>query len=62
MQPAISHAAIQRAVKDIAEGEERSKNFVVFGLEEEGDEEDVGSRVTELLEVLGEKPRLETVA
>lgn len=61
VQPVISHTAIQRAVKDMAEGEVRSKNVVVFGLEEEEDEEDVGSRVTELLDVLGEKPRLETV-
>ena len=59
--PAISSAAIERAVKDIAEGEERSKNVIVFGLEER-DGESVAARVGEVFGVLGEKPRPEEVS
>ena len=45
MQPVISPTVIQRALNDIAEGEKWSKNFVVFGMEKEEEEEDVGSRL-----------------
>ena len=37
-QSVISPAVIQRAVKDIAEVEERSKNVIIFGLEEQDEE------------------------
>ena len=60
-QSAISSTVIQRAVKDIAEGEERSKNVIIFGLEEQ-DEENVEARVSEIFEVVGEKPRPETLS
>ena len=59
--PVISQAVIQRAVKDITEGEERSKNLIVFGLEED-DEEDARARVSELFGELREKPRPEEVS
>lgn len=59
-QSVISPAVIQRAVKDIAEVEERSKNVIIFGLEEQ-DEEDVGERVSEIFDAVGEKPRPEAV-
>ena len=52
---------IQQAVHDIAEREERSKNFLVFGLEE-GDEEDVQAKVCEVFDILGDKPLLEEVS
>lgn len=52
---------IHQAVKDIAEGEERSKNVIIFGLEEQ-EEENVEARVSEILEVVGEKPRPEAVS
>ena len=60
-QSAISSTVIQRTVKDIAEGEERSKNVIIFGLEEQ-DEENVEARVSEIIEVVGEKARPETVS
>ena len=50
---------IQWAVKDITEGEEQSKNVIIFGLKEQ-DEENVKGRVSEIFEVVGGKPRLET--
>ena len=56
----ISSAVIQRAVKDFTEGEERSRNLIVFGLQEE-EGEVVGERVSELFGKLGEKPRPEEV-
>ena len=59
--PVISPAMIQRAVKDITEVEERSKNLIVFGLEEK-EEEEVRARVSELFGTLGEKPRPEEVS
>ena len=59
--PVISPAMIQRAVKVITEVEERSKNLIVFGLEEE-EEEEVRARVSELFGTLGEKPRPEEVS
>ena len=58
--PVISSEVIQRAVRDFTEGEERSRNLLVFGLQEE-DGEVVGERVSELFWTLGEKPRPEEV-
>ena len=46
---------LQRTVKDIAENEERSKNIIVFGLEEQ-EQDNVEARVGEILEAIGEKP------
>ena len=50
----ISPAVIQRTVKDIVEVEKRSKNVIIFGMEEQ-DEEDVGERVSEIFDAVGEK-------
>ena len=51
---------IQWAVRDFTEGKDRSKNLLVFGLQEE-DGGIVGERVSELFWTLGEKPRPEEV-
>ena len=61
VQPVITPAVIQRAVKDIAEEEERSRNLLIFGLEEQ-EVESVEARVSEVFDVLGEKPRPDTVS
>ena len=53
----ISPAMIQRTVKDIVEVEKRSKNVIIFGMEEQ-DEEDVGERVSEIFDAVGEKQDL----
>ena len=53
----ISPAVIQRTVKDIVEVEKRSKNVIIFGMEEQ-DEEDVGERVSEIFDAVGEKQDL----
>ena len=60
-EPASSRSAvIQRAVRDFTEGKDRSKNLLVFRLQEE-DGEEVRVRVSELFGTLGEKPRPEEV-
>ena len=60
-QPVISPAMLQRTVKDIANSEERSKNIVVFGLQEQ-EEENVEARVGEIFEAVGEKPLPEGIS
>ena len=60
-QSVVSPAVIQRAVRDIAEREERSKNLLVFGLEETADE-DMRAKVCEVFDTLGDKPLLEEVS
>ena len=59
--PAISPAAIERAVKDMAESEERSKNVLIFGLDEL-DSESIEEKVAEIFEAVDEKPRPESVS
>ena len=58
--PAITPAAIERAVRDMAESEERSKNVLIFGLDEQ-DSESIEERVAEIFEAVNEKPRPDTV-
>ena len=54
---ALEPRKIASAVRKVAEGEDRSKNLVVFGVPEE-EEENVDSRVKLLLDKLDEKPRI----
>ena len=61
VSPTITPAAIQRAVKDMADVEERSKNVVISGLDEQ-DSESIEKRVAEIFEAVDEKPQLETVS
>ena len=54
---ALEPRKIATAVRKVAEGEDRSKNVIVFGVPEE-QEEDVDSKVKLLLDKLDEKPRV----
>ena len=57
-QPVISSQALTTVVKNVVAEEDRSRNFLIFGLpEEEGEELNV--RVSEVLETIGSKPKIE---
>ena len=50
-------------MKDIADSEERSKNVIIVGNEDEDEDEDnVEARVYEVFDAIGEKPRPEEVS
>ena len=54
---ALAPQKIASAVRKVTEGEDRSKNIVVFVVpEEEGENRESGIKVTSMLENLGEKP------
>ncbi|KAL5249916.1 hypothetical protein ACHWQZ_G000897 [Mnemiopsis leidyi] len=55
---AISTESIKSVARQIAFEEELGKNIMVFGLCEE-DNEEINSKVSEVMESLGEKPRVE---
>ena len=55
--PAITPKQIKSVVREAVALEDRSKNVMIFGLEEEEDE-DLGEKITGLLEDLGERPQL----
>ena len=55
---AISTESIKSVAKQIALEEELGRNIMVFGLSEEVNEE-INTKVAEVLESLGEKPRVE---
>ncbi len=52
--------AVKQAVEEVVQAEDRSKNLIMFGLPEEPNEETCAA-VSEVLEILGEKPRQESV-
>ena len=52
----ISQTLLKKVIQDVVTTEDRSKNVMVFGLSEE-DNEDVTTKVNELLSAIGEKPR-----
>ena len=54
----ISSVDLKKAVKDVFQDEDRSKNMIIFGLPEENDE-DLSASVDYLLQEIGEKPRYE---
>ena len=56
--PAMSSVTLKRAVKEDIIEEDRSRNLLVFGLPEE-DVECLEEKVSEVLQELGEKPRVE---
>ena len=56
ISPAVVKTAVRSALKDRADEEGRDVNVIVFGLEEETGEK-ISEKVTELLEVLDEKPK-----
>ncbi len=54
---ALAPNKMQAAIKKAANEEDRSKNLMIFGLPEVNDE-DLNSRVSEVLQHLNEKPRI----
>ena len=56
--PVICQKALTSVVKSVVEEEDRSRNFLVFGLPEE-EEEGLETRIREVLEEVGLKPKLE---
>ncbi len=56
--PEISPEALKKVVKTVVAEEDRTRNFLIFGLpEEEG--ENLNSRVDEVLETVGQKPKVD---
>ena len=57
--PAISTVVIKKVVRGVRDEEDRSRNCMIFGLPEaESDSEDLEGKATEVLESIGEKPRV----
>ena len=54
----ISTDDVKSAVKSVVQSEDRSKNVMIFGLQEEANE-DINDVVSGVFQALGEKPRLE---
>ena len=57
--PVISPEALTTVVKTIVAEEDRSRNFLIFGLPEEKEEEQLEAQVSEVLETIGMKPKVE---
>ena len=58
--PAVAPENLQKIMKKVVEEDDRSKNLMIFGLNESGDET-LKESVVEVLEKLNEKPKVETV-
>ena len=56
----LDHNTLKTVVKDVVAEEDRSRNLVIFGLPEEPAEQ-ITDKVNKVLEVLGEKPKIEAV-
>jgi hypothetical protein len=56
--PAIAHDTVKRIVQTVVQQEDRSRGFMVFNLPEE-DNEQLNSKVGEILLELDEKPKIE---
>ena len=56
--PHLTTRVMRKVVQDAAEADQREKNVVVFGLTDTS-EEDFNSRVSEILNAVGEKPQFE---
>lgn len=54
----LTPETLKKTVKDVVEQSDRSRNLMVFGLAEEV-EEDIVSKLRDVFEELGEKPRVE---
>lgn len=57
-QPAIAQETVKTIVQAVMQEEDRSRSFMVFNLPEEK-EEQLNAKVGEVLQELGEKPRME---
>ena len=51
---------VKKAVQQVVQADDRSKNIIVFGLKEEKNE-DINAVIDEVLESVGQKPRHEAV-
>jgi hypothetical protein len=61
-QQAIPHEIVKNIVKSVVQEEDRSRSFMVFNLpeaEEDEDQDQLCSKVGEVLQELGEKPKIE---
>ena len=58
--PVLNQETLKTVVKQVVAEEDRSRNLMVFGLDEEEDEQ-LQEKVTAIFEELGEKPRHEAV-
>ena len=56
----VSVKEVQKVVQNVVEAEDRSKNIIFFGLKE-ADDEDINVIIDEALEIVGCKPRHESV-
>ena len=56
----LNQETLRTVVKQVVAEEDRSRNLMVFGLDEEEDEQ-LHEKVTAIFEELGEKPRHEAV-
>ena len=57
--PVISPETLTTVVKTIVAEEDRSRNLLIFGLPEEKEEEKLDAQVSEVLETVGLKPKVE---
>ena len=58
--PILNETTLKTVIKNVVEEEDRSRNLMVFGLaEENGDDEQLNSKVSAVFEQLGVKPRVE---
>ena len=51
---------LKNVVKEVVQTEDRSRNLIVFGVEEEA-HEDTGNKISEILDYIEEKPRQDSV-
>ena len=56
--PVISPEALKTVVKTVVAEEDRSRNLLVFGLPDD-EEEQLEERISEVLETVGQKPKIE---
>ena len=57
--PVFTQDTLKKAFQGVVEEEDRSRNLMLFGLEETPKEGDITDKVSELFRQLGEKPRVE---
>ena len=56
----LDQNTLNTAVKNVVEEEDQSENFIIFGLPEDPKEQ-INRKVNEVLEQLGENPKVEAV-
>ena len=56
--PVLSSQTLTEVIKEVVQEEDRSRNLIVFGLDEDK-EEQLSEKICDLFETMGEKPRTE---